>query len=168
MIFEPPTWLPAITQDLSTVKTVSEFVLRGLVDADAPVLVSAATQQTRSPRQYAKNVEALAAGLANELQWTPNERAEGGKVVAILSENTVGENTQKWPCYCVKSIEAHVEQDRLCYVLLGCSSSSGNGSSSAPNQFANRECKTSGAERLQGSVYFSSTGQEWLCHCRCT
>ncbi|RDL36336.1 Uncharacterized protein BP5553_05688 [Venustampulla echinocandica] len=102
MIFHPPSWLPAITQELSTVGTVGEFVLRGPLSTaskpavDAPTLVSAVTQTTKTPRQLAEDVEALASGLAHDLQWSPNEPAQGGKVIAILSENSVDYLTYCW------------------------------------------------------------------------
>jgi hypothetical protein len=100
MIFYPPSWLPALAQDLSTVGTVGDFVLRGALGpasepaVDAPVLVSAHTQKSKTPRQLAEDVEVLATALAHDLQWSPNEPAQGGKVIAILSENTVRFNTQ--------------------------------------------------------------------------
>ncbi|ETS86314.1 hypothetical protein PFICI_00142 [Pestalotiopsis fici W106-1] len=95
MIFTPPSWLPAIEQDLSKVGTVGDFALQGTLGnasgprVDEPTFISASTQKERTPAQIAQNVEALAAGLAHELQWSPNAPAQGGKVVAILSENTV-------------------------------------------------------------------------------
>jgi hypothetical protein len=96
MIFHPPSWLPAIPQDLSTVGTVGDFVLRGPPGTsskptlDTPVLVSADTQRTKTPQQLAEDVEALATALAHDLQWSPNAPpAQGDKVIAILSENTV-------------------------------------------------------------------------------
>ena len=95
MIFYPPSWLPAITQDLSTTGTVGDFVLRGsLSTASEPtvntqVVVSADAQKIKTPRQLAEDVEALATALAHDLQWSPNEPALGGKIIAILSENTV-------------------------------------------------------------------------------
>jgi hypothetical protein len=96
MIFYPPSWLPPITEDLSTVGTVGDFALRGSVSTtsrpaafDEPTFISANNRKTKSPRQISEDVEALAAGLAHEFQWSPNEPAQNGKVVAILSENTV-------------------------------------------------------------------------------
>lgn len=100
MIFYPPSWLPAITEDLSTTGTVGDFVLRGSLATaaepavDTPVLVSAHTQKAKTPRQLAEDVEALATALAHDLQWSPNEPAQGGKVIAILSENTVRSYTE--------------------------------------------------------------------------
>jgi len=103
MIFHPPSWLPAITEDLSTAGTVGDFALRGLPSTasepavDEPItLVSAITQKTKTNRQLAEDVEALAAGLAHDLQWSPNEPARGGKVIAVLSENTVDYLTYCW------------------------------------------------------------------------
>jgi hypothetical protein len=94
MIFYPPSWLPSIEQDLPSTSTIGDFVLRGSTIAsetslDTTVLVSAHTQKTKTPRQLAEDVEALATALADDLQWSPNEPTEGGKVIAILSENTV-------------------------------------------------------------------------------
>lgn len=97
MIFYPPSWLSAIKEDLSTAGTVGDFVLRGLPGSTTPkpaadeqiTLVSALTQKSKTNRQLAEDVEALATGLARDLQWSPNEPAQGGKVIAVLSENTV-------------------------------------------------------------------------------
>ncbi|KAI1859320.1 uncharacterized protein JN550_012129 [Neoarthrinium moseri] len=86
MIFTPPSWLPAIEHDLSTVGTVADFALQGTLGSasgprvDEPTFISASTQKGRTPGQIAQNVEALAAGLAHELQWSPNAPAPGGKV----------------------------------------------------------------------------------------
>ena len=106
MIFYPPTWLPAIPQDLSAAGTViGDFVLRGGLSAngetpaasgDDQIFISAATQEILSRRQALEDVEALAAGLAHELKWVPNEPAQGGKVVAILCENTIEYMTYCW------------------------------------------------------------------------
>jgi len=104
MIFHPPSWLPPITEDLSTVGIVGDFVLHGLTGSttlesavDEPItLVSAPTQKSKTNRQLAEDVEALAAGLARDLQWSPNEPAQGGKVIAVLSENTVDYLTYCW------------------------------------------------------------------------
>jgi len=104
MIFHPSSWLPAITEDLSTVGTVGDFVLRGLPGStasepspDEPItLVSALTQKSKTNRQLAEDVESLATGLGRDLQWSPNEQAPGGKVIAVLSENTVDYLTYCW------------------------------------------------------------------------
>ena len=102
MIFHPPSWLPPISKTLSTATTVGEFVLRGdphKQEDDEPItLVSAATQKTKTNRQLAEDVEALAAGLANDLGWSPNEETTQvpGKVIAVLCENSVDYLTYCW------------------------------------------------------------------------
>ena len=94
MIFTPPSWIPAIAHNLSELGTVGDFVLQGSLGnasgprVDEPTFISALTQKQKTPRQLAQDVEALAAGLAHELQWSPNA-PQDGKVVAILSENSV-------------------------------------------------------------------------------
>lgn len=97
MVFYPPTWLPAIPQDLSALGTVGDFVLHGESESafnqsatDSSVLVSALDpNKSRTSQQLADDVETLAAALARELKWSPNEPAQDGKVIAILSENSV-------------------------------------------------------------------------------
>ncbi|KAL4874713.1 hypothetical protein BJY04DRAFT_203322 [Aspergillus karnatakaensis] len=99
MIFTPPSWLPAIPEGLATATTVGDFVLRGQPDTprdDLKVLVSATTQASKTPAQIAEDVEALAAAFSQELQWSPNEPVQGGKVVAIWSENTIDYHTHSW------------------------------------------------------------------------
>ncbi|KAH6649109.1 putative amp dependent CoA ligase [Truncatella angustata] len=102
MIFHPPSWLPAIAQNLTELGTISDFVLRGPPgvasesELEPPVLTSADAQKSKTPRQIAKDVEELAAGLAHDLQWSPNVDLPGGKVVAILSENTLDYLTYCW------------------------------------------------------------------------
>ncbi|RDW86487.1 uncharacterized protein DSM5745_03129 [Aspergillus mulundensis] len=99
MIFHPPSWLPAIPEDLSKVGTVGEFVLRGPSSAQESAtesknpLVSADGTKRKSYRQLAEDVEALAAGLAQELQWSSNESAQGDMIIGIWSENTVDYHT---------------------------------------------------------------------------
>lgn len=97
MIFQPPSWLSAGDQDPSAQGTVGDFVLRGAIGTpsadrlDEPVLISAhaPAERTKTVRQLAEDVEALATGLANDLGWSSNEANGSGKVIAILSENTV-------------------------------------------------------------------------------
>lgn len=60
-------------------------------------LVSAATQKTKTNQQLAEDVEALAAGLAEDLGWSPNEEAtQDEKVIAVLCENSVDYLTYCW------------------------------------------------------------------------
>ncbi|KAL4906202.1 hypothetical protein BDW74DRAFT_167361 [Aspergillus multicolor] len=99
MIFTPPSWLPAITEDLSKVGTVGDFVLRRPAgnedqakDSRNP-LVSADGTKTKSYQQLVEDVEALTAGFAQELQWPANEPARSDKVIGIWSENTVDYHT---------------------------------------------------------------------------
>ena len=100
MIFQPPPWLPTISKSLSSASTVGEFVLKGAaqeqVDDESITLVSAATQKTKTNRQLAEDVEALAAGLASDLGWSPNETTQGEKVVAVLCENSLDYVTYCW------------------------------------------------------------------------
>ncbi|KAI5468183.1 putative AMP dependent ligase/synthetase [Mariannaea sp. PMI_226] len=102
MIFHSPSWLPPVTQDLSKIGTVGDFVLRGQLNAgskpvaDDSVLVAADASKSRNIQQLADDVEALAAGLAYDLQWSPNEPAQGEKVIAVLSENSVDFLTYCW------------------------------------------------------------------------
>ncbi len=99
MMFQPPSWLPPIPKDLTTASTVGEFSLRGIHGAaqDDPItLVSAATQKTKTNRQLAEDVEALAAGLAEDLGWSPNDATRGGRVIAILCENSLDYVTYCW------------------------------------------------------------------------
>ncbi|KAF3015945.1 nrps [Neopestalotiopsis sp. 37M] len=104
MVFYPPTWLPAIPQDLSALGTVGDFVLHGESESafnqsatDSSVLVSALDpNKSRTSQQLADDVETLAAALARELKWSPNELAQDGKVIAILSENSVEYLTCCW------------------------------------------------------------------------
>lgn len=88
--------MPAIPQDLASAGPVGDFVLhRQPGTASEPgaseqrALLSAVTQKGKTHRELAEDVETLAAGLAHDLQWAPNEPAQGGKVIAVLSENTV-------------------------------------------------------------------------------
>ncbi|KAM0343555.1 hypothetical protein ACHAPU_008450 [Fusarium lateritium] len=98
MIFLSPPWLPPVTRDTRGMGTVGDFVLRGPLDAsaDGPVLVSSDSTASKTIKQLADDVEALAAGLAHDLQWSPNESVQGGKVIAILCENTVDYLTYCW------------------------------------------------------------------------
>ncbi|KAH8660630.1 putative AMP dependent ligase/synthetase [Xylariales sp. PMI_506] len=102
MIFYPPSWLPALQQDLSTTGTIGDFILRGpLAESeettiDTTVLISAQTNETKTPRQIAEDVEALATALAHDLQWSVEEQGQDGKVIAILSENTLNYLTCCW------------------------------------------------------------------------
>jgi hypothetical protein len=96
MIFYPPSWIPAIPQELASAGPVGDFVLHRLPGtalepgaSEQKTLLSAATQKGKTHPELAEDVETLAAGLAHDLQWAPNEPAPGGKVVAVLSENTV-------------------------------------------------------------------------------
>lgn len=91
MIFHPPSWLPAIPQELASAGPVGDFVLHKLpgTASEQKALVSAITQKGKTHQELAEDVEALAAGLAHDLEWAPNEPAQGGKVIAVLSENTV-------------------------------------------------------------------------------
>ena len=102
MIFQPPSWLPPLPQPISEARTVGDFVLGGATpnqseDDDPITLISAATQKTKTNRQLAQDVEALAAGLALELGWSPNGASPqgGGRVIAVLCENSLD-----YPTYC--------------------------------------------------------------------
>ncbi|KAL4912840.1 hypothetical protein BDW62DRAFT_215999 [Aspergillus aurantiobrunneus] len=105
MIFYPPSWLPAIPLDLASAGPVGDFVLHRLPGTasepgtlDQKALVSAITQKGKTHRELAEDVETLAAGLAHDLQWAPNE---GAKVIAVLSENTVDYHTYTWATHCL-------------------------------------------------------------------
>lgn len=110
MIFQPPSWLPSISKDSPTSSTVGEFVLRGAhgavqepADHDLITLISAATQKTKTNRQLAEDVEALAAGLANDLGWSPEEATPEGKVIAVLCENSLDYLTYCWATHRLKA-----------------------------------------------------------------
>jgi len=96
MVFLPPSWLQPVASDLSRIGTVGEFVLRDRPNAplEDTVLISSDSSASKSTKQLADDVEALAAGLGHDLGWSPNEPVQGGKVIAILSENTVRYSTQ--------------------------------------------------------------------------
>ena len=97
MVFYPPAWLPAIPEDLSAFGTVGDFVLGGESELpsspsrdESPVLVSAQGDRSKTAGQLVRDVEDLAAALAQNLKWSPNESDDqGDRVIAILSENTV-------------------------------------------------------------------------------
>lgn len=96
MIFYPPSWIPAIPQELASAGPVGDFVLHRLPGtasepgiSEQKALLSAVTHKGKTHRELAEDVEKLAAGLSHDLQWAPNEPAQGGKVIAVLSENTV-------------------------------------------------------------------------------
>ncbi|KAK4185838.1 hypothetical protein QBC35DRAFT_502786 [Podospora australis] len=103
MIFHPPAWLPAITENhLSELGTISDFVLKGQPKeecfnpspAESPVLVTSQGDKSKTASQLADDVEALAATLSRDLGWPPNDAAD--KVIAILSENTLDYMTCCW------------------------------------------------------------------------
>ena len=96
MVFSSPSWLSYTPRDIVGSGTAGDFVLAGVkaanseAAADTPLLVAAHDgTQTRTARQLSEDVEALAAGLCYDLGWLVNESA-GNKVIAVLSENTVG------------------------------------------------------------------------------
>ena len=97
MVFYPPAWLPAIPQDLSAFGTVGDFVLGGESEPsfgpspdESPVLVSAQGDRSKTAGQLVRDVENLAAALAQDLKWPSNESVDhGDRVIAISSENTV-------------------------------------------------------------------------------
>jgi hypothetical protein len=97
MVFYPPAWLPAIPGDLSAFGTVGDFVLGGESEPsfnpsrdESPVLVSAQGDRSKTAGQLVRDVENLAAALAQDLKWSPHESGEDSdRAIAILSENTV-------------------------------------------------------------------------------
>lgn len=99
MKFYPPSWLTPIPQDLSGLGSIGDFVLRGQHDAavsDPAILISADDEKdVKTPQQLAEDVENLAAALAQDLEWAApaSVSADGGRVIALLSENTVRKKT---------------------------------------------------------------------------
>ncbi|KAI1333957.1 putative amp dependent CoA ligase [Xylariaceae sp. FL0016] len=101
MLFHPPAWLPTISQDLSDLDTIGEFVLRGEpnnIATNQTVLISADdAEYLKTPAQLVEDVDALAAALAHDLCWSsPDSVAEDRNVIGILSENTPDYLTCCW------------------------------------------------------------------------
>ncbi|KAK6853651.1 AMP dependent ligase/synthetase [Apiospora arundinis] len=124
MKFYPPSWLTPIPQDLSGLGSIGDFVLRGQHDAavsDPAILISADDEKdVKTPQQLAEDVENLAAALAQDLEWAApaSVSADGGRVIALLSENTLDYLTCSWAIHRLQG---------TCLLLHGSSSAAENG-----------------------------------------
>ncbi|KAL1964906.1 hypothetical protein VTN77DRAFT_6259 [Rasamsonia byssochlamydoides] len=110
MVFKPPAWLPPFPADsIPNDIPISEFILDDkygrapLATARQP-FVCGITGRGYTAAEVKQRVDALARGLAKELNWEPNEGSEWDKVVAIFSVNTIDTLPLYWAIHRLSGI----------------------------------------------------------------
>lgn len=93
MVFLPHSWVGALPNPPDAI-TIGEFMLdekngRHAISSSRDPYTCGMSGRTYSTAQVAQRVEALAAALAKEFGWSPNQGSEWEKVVAIYSFNSV-------------------------------------------------------------------------------
>ena len=96
MIFNTPSWTPQLSIPIPESNLVGDFVMERdhklyRWSDDAPSIVCALSGKSYNMREIRDQVSYLSRGLAKRLAWSPNKGSPRGKVVGILSYNTV------WP-----------------------------------------------------------------------
>lgn len=98
MVFQPPSWVPDITTQISPSANVAEWALesrRASGSVRSP-FICALTGKKYTLKEVREKVNALAKALCNELGWSPNQGTAEDKVIGVLAVNSVRCSTFQW------------------------------------------------------------------------
>ena len=98
MVFQPPSWVPDITTQISPNANVAEWALesrRASGSVRSP-FICALTGKKYTLKEVREKVNALAKALCNELGWSPNQSTAEDKVIGVLAVNSVRYSTLQW------------------------------------------------------------------------
>ncbi|EXK24777.1 hypothetical protein FOXG_11970 [Fusarium oxysporum f. sp. lycopersici 4287] len=91
MVFQPPSWVPDITTQISPSANVAEWALesrRASGSVRSP-FICALTGKKYTLKEVREKVNALAKALCNELGWSPNQGTAEDKVIGVLAVNSL-------------------------------------------------------------------------------
>ncbi|TVY60075.1 Acyl-CoA ligase easD [Fusarium oxysporum f. sp. cubense] len=91
MVFQPPSWVPDITTQISPNANVAEWALesrRASGSVRSP-FICALTGKKYTLKEVREKVNALAKSLCNELEWSPNQGIAEDKVIGVLAVNSL-------------------------------------------------------------------------------
>ncbi|EMT74411.1 Luciferin 4-monooxygenase [Fusarium odoratissimum] len=91
MVFQPPSWVPDITTQISPNANVAEWALesrRASGSVRSP-FICALTGKKYTLKEVREKVNALAKALCNELGWLPNQGTAEDKVIGVLAVNSL-------------------------------------------------------------------------------
>ncbi|EGU81532.1 hypothetical protein FOXB_07957 [Fusarium oxysporum f. sp. conglutinans Fo5176] len=91
MVFQPPSWVPDITTQISPNANVAEWALesrRASGSVRSP-FICALTGKKYTLKEVREKVNALAKALCNELGWSPNQGTAEDKVIGVLAVNSL-------------------------------------------------------------------------------
>ncbi|EXA34448.1 hypothetical protein FOVG_14427 [Fusarium oxysporum f. sp. pisi HDV247] len=91
MVFQPPSWVPDITAQISPNANVAEWALesrRASGSVRSP-FICALTGKKYTLKEVREKVNALAKVLCNELGWSPNQGTAEDKVIGVLAVNSL-------------------------------------------------------------------------------
>lgn len=94
MVFTAPAWVPKLPFDPPDNVSIGDFMLddqygRHPLDHARPFFKCGLTGKQYTPQESKSRVELLAAGLADEMGWSPNSGTEWDKVVAVFAVNSI-------------------------------------------------------------------------------
>ncbi|EWY81794.1 hypothetical protein FOYG_16007 [Fusarium oxysporum NRRL 32931] len=91
MVFQPPSWVPDITTQISPSANVAEWALesrRASGSVRSP-FICALTGKKYTLKEVREKVNALAKALCNELRWSPNQGTAEDKAIGVLAVNSL-------------------------------------------------------------------------------
>uniref|UniRef100_A0A0D2Y6R0 Uncharacterized protein n=1 Tax=Fusarium oxysporum (strain Fo5176) TaxID=660025 RepID=A0A0D2Y6R0_FUSOF len=100
MVFQPPSWVPDITTQISPSANVAEWALesrRASGSVRSP-FICALTGKKYTLKEVREKVNALAKALCNELGWSPNQGTAEDKVIGVLAVNSISSHMTKAKC----------------------------------------------------------------------
>jgi hypothetical protein len=91
MVFQPPSWVPDITTQISPTANVAEWALesRRATGSVRSPFICGLTGKKYTLKEVREKVNALAKALCNELKWSPNQGTAEDKVIGVLAVNSV-------------------------------------------------------------------------------
>ncbi|KAJ4162195.1 hypothetical protein BFJ70_g4439 [Fusarium oxysporum] len=91
MVFQPPSWVPDITTQISPSANVAEwaFESRRASGSVRSPFICALTGKKYTLKEVREKVNALAKALCNELGWSPNQGTAEDKVIGVLAVNSL-------------------------------------------------------------------------------
>ncbi|KAH7216933.1 uncharacterized protein BKA55DRAFT_744019 [Fusarium redolens] len=91
MVFQPPSWVPDITTQISPTANVAEWALesRRATGSVRSPFICGLTGKKYTLKEVREKVNALAKALCNELKWSPNQGTAEDKVIGVLAVNSL-------------------------------------------------------------------------------